>query len=50
MAEKPDLSWWTEQHNDNVLRYLDEQLDVAVKNRKKLRSAAIHCSWAGEIL
>lgn len=44
MAEKPDLSWWTEQHNDYVLRYLDEQLQVAVKNRKKLRSAAIHCS------
>ena len=44
MAEKPDWSWWTEQHNDVVLRYLDKQLDVAVKNRKKLRSAAIHCT------
>jgi hypothetical protein len=38
-----DLSWWTEDNNDFVMQYLDNQLREAIKTRR-FRTAAVHCS------
>jgi hypothetical protein len=38
-----DLSWWTEDNNDFVMGYLDDQLREAIKT-KSLRASAVHCS------